>query len=60
MTAAYIFATGLEWIAQTIRIFSAPMESERTVPTMPKRINPRRRPATMADVQRTKDTAGAR
>ena len=27
--------------------------------TMPKRINPRRRPATMADVQRAKDTATA-
>lgn len=26
---------------------------------MPKRINPRRRPATMADVQRAKDTATA-
>ena len=30
MTAAYIFAIGLELIAQTIRIFSAPTERERT------------------------------
>lgn len=30
MTAAYIFAIGLEWIAQTIRIFSAPTEREMT------------------------------
>ena len=30
MTAAYIFAIGLEWIAQTIWIFSAPTERERT------------------------------
>lgn len=27
--------------------------------TMPKRVNPRRRPATQADVQRAKDTATA-
>nr|DAV80407.1 MAG TPA: hypothetical protein [Caudoviricetes sp.] len=27
---------------------------------IPKRINPRRRPATQADVQRAKDTAGVR
>ena len=32
---------------------------KRTVIAMPKRVNPRRRPATMADVQRAKDTATA-
>lgn len=32
---------------------------EWTVTAMPKRINPRRRPATQADVQRAKDTATA-
>lgn len=35
------------------------MQKEWTVTAMPKRINPRRRPVTMADVQRAKDTATA-
>lgn len=34
MIAAYIFAIGLEWIAQTIRIFSALTEREKTVTAM--------------------------
>lgn len=38
---------------------TAAQKSRRGALTMPKRINPRRRPATMADVQRAKDAATA-
>lgn len=55
-----------DWLVVLISNFApvsmtifALMEKGRTVTTMPKRINPRRRPATQADVQRAKDTATA-
>ena len=41
------------------RTFGSYTTSCERMTTMPKRINPRRRPATMADVQRAKDTATA-
>lgn len=48
-------AVGISQLKNIVRIAAR----EWTVTTMPKRINPRRRPATMADVQRAKDTATA-
>lgn len=55
-----------DWLVVLISNFApvsmtifALMEKGRTVTTMPKRINPRQIPATMADVQRAKDTATA-
>lgn len=46
------------WIEICRRTLSAISACERMT-TMPKRVNPRRRPATMADVQRAKDAATA-
>lgn len=55
-----------DWLVVLISNFApvsttifALMEKGRTVTTMSKRVNPRRKPATMADVQRAKDTATA-
>nr|DAG71819.1 MAG TPA: hypothetical protein [Caudoviricetes sp.] len=61
---------GLRWVIagthatmgfcrQRIPMIFVATAQEWTVMTMPKRINPRRRPATQADVQRAKDTATA-
>lgn len=49
------------WHLQPRRALSTALTAVRgwTVVAMPKRINPRRRPATQADVQRAKDTATA-
>ena len=46
---------GISLLKNTARIVA----QRWTVTVMPKRINPRRRPATQADVQRAKDTATA-
>ena len=48
-------AVGISQLKNIVRIAAR----EWTVTTMPKRINPRRRPATQADVQRAKDAATA-
>lgn len=69
MSDVLVIIAAVGWIAACglfiwrLTVGTAPFGNYTTscerMTTMPKRINPRRRPATMADVQRAKDTATA-